>query len=239
MTDTTLNPQPLMMGGKRLTATQSLMLRGLALFAAALLVVTTVRALSARGGGLAAERAYTGTAMVREVSSLRNSLDQTSGELELMQLELGRARALLDYSSRYQVPSDLVGLIYDIALREGLDPDLALRLVRVESDFKVRAHSPAEAVGLAQVQLKTARFYQPGITLEKLYSPTTNLKIGFRYLHDLLATYQGNLRLALLAYNRGPAKVNQLLGLGQAPANGYDQAVLSLRARRATSNPLR
>src|SRR3970282_2136241 len=76
--------------GLRLSATQVLMLRGLALFVASLLLVTT-------------------------------------------------ARALLDYSSRYQVPSDLVALIYDTALREGLDPDLAFRLVRVESAFDPKA----------------------------------------------------------------------------------------------------
>ncbi|MBI2537073.1 MAG: transglycosylase SLT domain-containing protein [Gemmatimonadetes bacterium] len=149
-----------------------------------------------------------------------------------MQLELQRARALLDLSSRYQVPSDLVALIYDTALREGLDPDLAFRLVKVESYFNPRATSSAQAIGLAQVQLRTARFYQPGITLKRLYDPATNLTIGFRYLHDLIDTYQGDLRLALLAYNRGPAKVNQLLGVGQEPGNGYAASVLSPTASR-------
>lgn len=225
--------------GRRLTATQLLMLRGLALFAASALLVTTVRALSAHGGSAAGGAAYTGTAMVRELSSLRSSLDRTSGELELMQLELERARALLDYSARYQVPTDLVALVYDTALQEGLDPDLALRLVKVESDFRAKAKSPADAIGLAQVQLKTARFYQRGITTERLYDPATNLKIGFRYLRDLLATYQGDLRLALLAYNRGPSKVNQLMGGGQEPANGYDRTVMNLPSRRPTSSPHR
>jgi len=216
----------------RLTATQGLMLRGLALFVASFLLVTTVRALAARGGTGDAGAAYTGTAIVQELTSLQTSLDRTSGELELIQLELERARALLDYSSRYQVPSDLVALIYDTALREGLDPDLAFRLVKVESYFDPRATSSAQAIGLAQVQLRTAGFYEPGITLKRLYDPATNLTIGFRYLHDLIETYQGNLRLALLAYNRGPAKVNQLLGDGQEPGNGYANSVLSPTASR-------
>ncbi|MBI3082016.1 MAG: transglycosylase SLT domain-containing protein [Gemmatimonadetes bacterium] len=218
--------------GPRLTATQVLMLRGLALFVACLLLVSTVRALAARGGTGEGGATYTGTAMVKELTNLRSSLDRTSGELELMQLELQRARALLDLSSRYQVPSDLVALIYDTALREGLDPDLAFRLVKVESYFNPRATSSAQAIGLAQVQLRTARFYQPGITLKRLYDPATNLTIGFRYLHDLIDTYQGDLRLALLAYNRGPAKVNQLLGVGQEPGNGYASSVLSPTASR-------
>lgn len=218
--------------GPRFSATQRLMLRGLALFVASLLLVSTVRALAARGGTGESGAAYTGTAMVKEMTSLRSSLDRTSGELELMQLELRRARALLDLSSRYQVPSDLVALIYDTALREGLDPDLAFRLVKVESAFDTRATSSAQAIGLAQVQLRTARFYERGITLKGLYDPATNLSIGFRYLHDLIQTYQGDLPLALVAYNRGPAKVNQLLGEGLEPGNGYASSVLSPSASR-------
>lgn len=244
MTHTTLaSPQPWGPGPRPLAATQRLLLRGVAVFAAALLLVTAVRALAARVGwqdaGAGTGSAYTGTAIIKELTSLRSSLDRTSGELELMQLELDRARALIGYSSRYQIPSDLAALIYDTALREGLEPDLAFRLVKVESDFTVRAVSSAEAIGLAQVRLKTARFYQPGITLEQLYQPATNLTIGFRYLRDLIETYQGNLRLALLAYNRGPAKVNQLLGEGQEPGNGYAATVLSLWATRPTAKSRR
>ena len=215
-------------GRRHLTATQGLMLRGVGIFVAALLLITSVGVLSARSEK-DRPAAYTGTAMVRELSSLQSSLDRTSGEMELMQLELHRARALLGYSSRYQIPADLAGVIYDTALREGLDPDLAFRLVKVESNFHVRARSSASAIGLAQVQLRTARFYEPGITLERLYDPETNLATGFRYLRDLLGTYQDNLRLALLAYNRGPAKVNQLLGIGQEPGNGYAKTVMGLR----------
>jgi soluble lytic murein transglycosylase-like protein len=227
MTDTTFETG-ISFRGRRLTATQALMLRGVGIFVAALLLITSVGVLSARS-----QRdhpaAYTGTAMVRELSNLQSSLDRTSGEMELMQLELHRARALLGYSSRYQIPADLAGVIYDTALRAGLDPDLAFRLVKVESNFHVRARSSASAIGLAQVQLRTARFYEPGITLERLYDPETNLATGFRYLRDLLGTYQDNLRLALLAYNRGPAKVNQLLGLGHEPGNGYAKTVMGLR----------
>ena len=220
--------------GRHLTATQGLMLRGLGIFAAALLLITSVGVLSARPEKDMPRAAYTGTAMVRELSSLRSSLDRTSGEMDLMQLELRRARALLDYSSRFQIPADLAGTIYDTALREGLEPDLAFRLVKVESDFRVHARSSASAIGLAQVQLRTARFYEPGITLERLYDPEVNLGIGFHYLRDLLGTYQDDLRLALLAYNRGPAKVNQLLGIGHEPGNGYAKTVMGLSMGRAS-----
>lgn len=208
-----------------LSATQILMLRGAAVFAGALLLVTAVGGLLARDRGPEGSP-YTGRLIVKELSALRSSLEQTSGEVEVLRLELERANAVIDYSARYQIPADLSALIYDTALRSGLDPELAFRLVKVESNFDPKATSPAGAVGLAQVLPRTAQFYQPELTLEELYRPATNLSIGFRYLRDLLETYQGNLKLALLAYNRGPAKVNELLQLARDPANGYAGKVM-------------
>jgi soluble lytic murein transglycosylase-like protein len=72
----------------------------------------------------------------------------------------------------------------------------------------------------------TARLYEPGLTTQQLYDRDTNLRIGFRYLRDLLDRYPANMSLALLAYNRGPAKVEQLLGAGRDPANGYEAEVM-------------
>jgi len=116
--------------------------------------------------------------------------------------------------------------VYDVALSEGIDPGLAFRLVKVESGFNVRATSHVGAVGLTQVLPSTARLYEPGLTTQQLYDRDTNLRIGFRYLRDLLDRYPTNMSLALLAYNRGPAKVEQLLGAGRNPANGYEAEVM-------------
>jgi soluble lytic murein transglycosylase-like protein len=214
-----------MMPRRRLSATQTLMARGLVMLVGALLVVLSVRAVVAGSGTATSDGDYTGTAVLRELSTLRRSLDRTTGEVEILEIELRRSRAIMEYSSRYRIPADLSGLIYDIALREGIDPELAFRLVKVESGFNPRARSSEGAYGLAQVQVNTARFYQAGVTREHLYDPATNLTIGFRYLRDLLGTYH-DLRLALLAYNRGPAKVNQLLGDGREPGNGFASSIL-------------
>src|SRR5437016_5487864 len=89
-----------------------------------------------------------------------------------------------------------------------------------------RAPSHVGAIGLTQVLPSTARLYEPGLTTQQLYDRDTNLRIGFRYLRDLLDRYPANMQLALLAYNRGPAKVEQLLGAGRDPANGYEAEVM-------------
>ncbi len=210
----------------RLSVTQRLMLRGVGLLAVVLLLggIAGARAPQAAASP-EHEAAYTGTAMQSQFRLLRQSLDTTAGELELARLQLERARAVLHYSARYQVPADLVGLIYDTAVREGIDPELAFRVIRLESGFEVKARSRAGALGLAQVLPSTARFYQPGITPEQLFDPATNLRIGFRYLHDLLQVY-GDTKLALLAYNRGPGRLKQLLDQGRDPGNGYASSIM-------------
>jgi len=160
-----------------------------------------------------------------ESRRLREELDAARGELQLAQAQLDRANQILSYSSRYRISADIAASIYDIALAEGLEPDLAFRLVRVESQFNERATSPVGAVGLTQLMPATASFFQKGVTKKQLYDRETNLRIGFRYLRTLINEHEGNLKLALLVYNRGPAAVNRARAAGLDPANGYDRMV--------------
>jgi soluble lytic murein transglycosylase-like protein len=161
-----------------------------------------------------------------ELRALRQQLDAKQGELEVARLQLDRVDAIMQYSTHYRLPADMATAVYDVALSEGIDPGLAFRLVKVESGFNTRATSHVGAVGLTQVLPSTARLYEPGLTTQQLYDRDTNLRIGFRYLRDLLDRYPANIELALLAYNRGPAKVEQLLGAGRDPANGYETEVM-------------
>ncbi len=155
--------------------------------------------------------------------SLAFALDSARGELELVRTQLERAQKVIGYSSRYGIGADLAGTIVDVASAEGIDPELAFRLVKLESDFNVRATSPVGAVGLTQVMPATAKYFQKGITREKLYDPQTNLRIGFRYLRGLVNEYDGNVKLALLVYNRGPVAVAKSRAQGDNPSNGYDR----------------
>jgi len=210
----------------RLPATKRLMIRGLALFASLVGLGAIVGFLAPRATAMDGSDSYSGTAVLAEFHRLRASLDTTTSELELVKLKLARAEALLGYSTRYRIPGDLAALVFDVAVREGLDPELAFRLVNLESRFNTRAKSHANAYGLAQVQVATARFYEPEITEEKLYEPELNLQIGFRYLRDLIETYAGDIKMALLAYNRGPTRVRTLMEQGNNPDNGYPSALM-------------
>lgn len=209
----------------RLSATQRLSVHGLGMLAGIVVLSGLVGGHANRAVAADDSVAYTGTAVRSEFQRLRMSLDTTTGELELARLKLDRAEGILEYSAQYQVPADLAGLIYDTALREGIDPELAFRLVNLESRFDARARSSAGALGLAQLIPATARFYEPDITREGLFDPTANLRIGFRYLRDLIEVY-GDVELALLAYNRGPTRLKNLIAAGQDPRNGYASRIM-------------
>jgi len=118
------------------------------------------------------------------------------------------------------ISSKLATEISHAALHEGLDRAILLRLVYVESRFDSAAISSAGAVGLMQVLPSTA-----GVPANDLLQPQVNLRIGTAYLRTLIVRY-GNMRLALLAYNRGPTRVSYLLEAGYNPANGYARRVL-------------
>jgi soluble lytic murein transglycosylase-like protein len=207
------------------TTTQRLMLRGGLLLGAALLV-STVGGLVRGATANDKPAPLTGTALLSELRSLRQELDSKQGELDVARLQLARANAVIGYSTQYKITADLAAAIYDIALSEQINPGLAFPLVKLESNFNLRATSKVGALGLTQVMASTARLYEPSLTIAQIYDRDTNLRLGFRYLRDLLERYEGNLERALLAYNRGPARVEQLLGKGQDPRNGYSAIIL-------------
>ncbi len=170
-----------------------------------------------------AEAAAAGT---RPALGERLGLGAQSRLLTVSSNEIERWHAIFSYSRRYRIPADLATDIYDAALTEAIDPALAFPLVRLESGFNALAVSPVGAIGLAQLMLPTAREYVPEITQEELFDRDTNLAIGFRHLHRLIVHYHGDVRLALLGYNRGANAVALDQELGIDPSNGYDRLVL-------------
>lgn len=131
---------------------------------------------------------------------------------------------LQEYSG-YGLSRDLAEDIYDMAREADIDPEVAFGLVRAESSFKNSSTSRVGAVGLTQLMPATARWLEPGTTRDDLRDSQTNLRIGFKYLKDLIDKYEGDVDLALTAYNRGPGTVDRVLRKGGNPDNGYAKFV--------------
>lgn len=87
------------------------------------------------------------------------------------------------------------------AQKYGIDPNLALAVAKTESSLNPNAISSAGAVGV--MQLMGSSF--PGVNI---YDTSTNIDTGVSYLSQLLNQYNGNVNMALAAYNTGPGTVS-------------------------------
>jgi soluble lytic murein transglycosylase-like protein len=97
---------------------------------------------------------------------------------------------------------------YDAMIRKASDKynvDYALikAVIKAESNFNHRAVSPVGAQGLMQLMPQTAA----SLNVEDSFHPENNIDGGVRYLRYLIALFNGNLSLALAAYNAGEGAV--------------------------------
>ena len=151
---------------------------------------------------------------------------EARGENALVRLQNDNLGEIIDYSARYRIPADLAQAIHSIAISEDLEPEMAFRLVETESSFRRNALSKAGAVGYTQILPSTAAWLSSSFDEANLYERDVNLRLGFRYLRLLLEENAGDMRMALLAYNRGPGTVRSIVANGGNPANGYATRIM-------------
>jgi len=96
-------------------------------------------------------------------------------------------------------------LIEDIAHEYGVDHLLIKAIMKVESNFNMYAISKKGARGLMQIMPKTAK----KLGIKDIFDPHENLKGGIKYLKEMLEKFEGDLLLALAAYNAGPLVVER------------------------------
>lgn len=102
--------------------------------------------------------------------------------------------------------SDRYAALVERASRaHGVDGALIHALIYAESSYDPNAVSPAGATGLMQLMPETARRYGE----VDLFDPEQNVRVGVRHFRDLLSQFDGDLELALAAYNAGPAAVER------------------------------
>jgi len=90
----------------------------------------------------------------------------------------------------------------------GIPETLLLAVARGESDFESTARSRANAHGVMQILWPTTANHLGIYRLTELYDPCTNIDAGARYLQEMLNQFNGNLHLALAAYNYGPERIS-------------------------------
>ena len=158
--------------------------------------------------------------------------DAVARQWAARELETQRQSVISELAAEFEVDAALAADIHDAAETEQIDPRVAFGLVRAESSFRTKAVSPVGAVGLTQLMPATAKWVAPGTTRAELMTPEVNLRVGFKYLRQLMDQYDGDQELALTAFNRGPGTVNKLLKRGRNPDNGYAEKVLTGESER-------
>jgi len=100
-------------------------------------------------------------------------------------------------------------IIMKVSRHYQVDPALVKAIILAESEYNPNAISRKGAKGLMQLMPRTAR----SLGVEDIFDPEHNIKGGVRHFKGLLNKFEGDVRLALAAYNAGSRKVRQYKGI--------------------------
>jgi soluble lytic murein transglycosylase-like protein len=110
------------------------------------------------------------------------------------------------------VPNESIpfhGIIVQVAGRYEVDPHLIRAIILAESGYNPKAKSKKGARGLMQLMPATAR----ALGVQDIYDPEENIDGGVRYFRSLLDRFDGDVQLALAAYNAGSRHVRNYEGI--------------------------
>ena len=105
--------------------------------------------------------------------------------------------------------SQILDLVSKISDKYDMDEDLIKAVIKQESGFKADAVSSAGAQGLMQLMPQTAK----ALGVKNAFNPVQNIEGGVKYLRNMMDKYNGNVILALAAYNAGPGNVDKYNGV--------------------------
>jgi soluble lytic murein transglycosylase-like protein len=188
-------------------------------------------AMAAAQAAMAASIELQRTAVLKQVGALGGKAPPASGTFFTVPWMDNAAQFIAPIGAPVNVPpcdplpnDKLDPLIEQNAQRESVRADLIRAVISEESGRRPCAISPKGAQGL--MQLMPSVIEQFGV--RDAFDPAQNVEAGTKLLKQLLAKYNGDLRLALSAYNAGPDRVDKEGGVPPIPeTTNYVTDILS------------
>jgi soluble lytic murein transglycosylase-like protein len=139
-----------------------------------------------------------------------------------------------EFGAEHPQRAKIIRIVQELSPKFGVDPRLALSVIRAESGFDVQARSPKNAQGLMQLIPETAERFN----VKNPWDPRENIRGGLAYLRWLLAYFGGDIALAVAAYNAGEGAVDKHKGIPPyAETREYVKRVLGFYGKRKTAVP--
>lgn len=157
---------------------------------------------------------------LRRLSSIENNFNRILGTDEsvsspdksaakefkaILDEKMGENKETIEKTTFKNSREDIENLINKYAQKNNLDPDFIKAVVKQESGFNPDAKSKCGAMGLMQLMPQTAK----GLGVIDAFDPEQNIDGGTRYLKSMMNRFNNDPKLALAAYNAGPAAIQK------------------------------